>query len=154
MNFRIGLVAVATAMLLATSPAAARDMTPTEKANLKVVLDLTAAMQARDVGRASSYLADGYIQHNPFVPTGKSGFVGFFTTRWKDAKPAEPETPVVTVTQGDLVSLVFRRPKPEPADPSRTYDSFWFDTYRVQDGKVAEHWDASIKPPVPPRPAN
>jgi len=128
-------------------------LTRQEQANRQIALDLTAAMQAKDLAKASSYLADGYIQHNPNVPTGRAGFVAFFTKRWQGQPPSKPDAPVVTVVQGDLVSLIFRRPKPEPADPSKTYDSFWFDTYRIEHGKVAEHWDGSVKQPQPAAPA-
>jgi predicted SnoaL-like aldol condensation-catalyzing enzyme len=134
-----------------SAPAYAQNLTAQEQANVQTALGLTAAMAAKDVGRASAYLDDGYIQHNPNVPTGKAGFVGFFTPRWKDQKPAEPLQPVVTVAKGDLVTFVFRQPRPEPTDPSKTYDSFSFDAYRIANGKIAEHWDGGIKnPPAPP----
>ena len=135
--------------LWVSAPALAQVPTVEEKANVEAALGLTAAMAAKDVARAASYLDDGYIQHNPNVPTGKAGFVGFFTPRWKDQKPAEPEMPAVTVAKGDLVTFLFRRPRPEPADPSKTYDSFAFDAYRVKGGKIVEHWDGGVKAAPP-----
>ena len=35
--------------------------------------------------------------------------------------------------------------KPEPSNPAKTYDSFWFDMFRVKDGKLVEHWDNATK---------
>lgn len=41
---------------------------------------------------------------------------------------------------------MMRRPRPEPADATKTYDSYWFDLFRVRDGKIVEHWDSALKP--------
>jgi predicted SnoaL-like aldol condensation-catalyzing enzyme len=32
---------------------------------------------------------------------------------------------------------------PDPRDPGKTYRSYWFDMWRVEDGKLAEHWDGA-----------
>ena len=103
------------------------------------------AMAAKNVPLASSYLADGYIQHNPLVPTGKAGFVAFFNKVWAGKPPSPWVAPDEVVTEGDLVSVMLKRPKPEPSDPTKTYDSFWFDLYRVDGGKIVEHWDGATK---------
>lgn len=50
------------------------------------------------------------------------------------------------LVDGDLVQLVIRRPRPEPADATKTYNSHWFDLFRVRDGKIVEHWDPALKP--------
>jgi len=42
-------------------PAAARDLTPTEKANLKVVNDFAAAWATGDAAKVTSYLADDCV---------------------------------------------------------------------------------------------
>ncbi|MFT3905842.1 MAG: nuclear transport factor 2 family protein [Steroidobacteraceae bacterium] len=116
--------------------------------NKQIVLGLTAAMAEKNVEKAASFLADGYIQHNPNVPTGKSGFIGFFTPRWAGqqsaAKPLE-NPPVEIVAEGDVVMLIFKHATPDPVDASKSYDAFTFDAYRVVDGKIAEHWDAGVR---------
>jgi predicted SnoaL-like aldol condensation-catalyzing enzyme len=35
--------------------------------------------------------------------------------------------------------------KEEPADKTKKYDAYWFDFFRIQDGKIAEHWDNALK---------
>ena len=151
-------VPVATFLIAAhCAPALAETLSATEQANKQLVLALTKAMQEHNVPLAASYLEDNYIQHNPMVPTGKAGFAGFFSKLWKDgplpAKNTLPNPPALVVTEGDIVMLMFKRATPEPSDPSRTYDSFWFDAYRVAGDKIVEHWDPLTKPPVGARPA-
>ena len=53
---------------------------------------------------------------------------------------------IAVLAEGDLVQLMMRRPRPEPADATKTYDSYWFDLFRVKDGKIVEHWDSALKP--------
>lgn len=157
MTLRFGIAALAAAAALA-GPVLAQELNAAEKKNLEIVLAQSAAMGDRDVAKAASYLADGYIQHNPRGPSGKKAWIELFTRLWggpapDSVTPAHRETPVITVTQGDLVTLIFKRLKPEPTDPARTYESFWFDTYRVTDGLVTEHWDPEVKPPAPAPPS-
>ena len=141
----------------ACASAPAESLTREEQANRQLVLALTKAMQEHNVPLAAGFLEEGYIQHNPMVPTGKAGFVKFFSGLWKDgplpSKEAMPNPPVLVVTEGEIVILMFRRATPEPGDPSKTYDSFWFDAYRVASEKIAEHWDPLTKPPVGAKPA-
>lgn len=142
MTLRFGIAALAVAAVLA-GPALSQDLNATEKKNLEIVLAKIAAMGDRDVAKAAAYMADDYIQHNPRGPSGKKAWVEVFTRLWQGAEPHR-ETPVLTVTQGDLVTVIFMRPKPEPDDPSKTYETFWFDTYRVANGLVTEHWDSEV----------
>jgi predicted SnoaL-like aldol condensation-catalyzing enzyme len=41
----------------------------------------------------------------------------------------------------DFVSIVWKETLPDPDRPGRSYDAFTFDTFRVRDGRLAEHWD-------------
>jgi predicted SnoaL-like aldol condensation-catalyzing enzyme len=96
---------------------------------------------------AENYLAESYIQHNPTVPTGRAGFVEFFS---KFAKPkaieAKMKAPVVSiVAEGNLVVLSFVREYKEPADATKKYTTTWFDMFRIEGGKIAEHWDGAQK---------
>jgi predicted SnoaL-like aldol condensation-catalyzing enzyme len=141
----------------ACPPASAGNLTREEQANKELVVAFTKAMQEHNVPAAANFLQDDYIQHNPMVPTGKAGFVKFFSALWKDGPLPSKQTllnpPVLVVTEGDIVLLMFKRATPEPGDPGKTYDSFWFDAYRVAGDKVAEHWDPLTKPPVGAKPA-
>ena len=58
-------------------------------------------------------------------------------------RPA-PEPPVF-VAEGDKVVMMLARDLPDPDDPGKTYRSYWFDMWRIEDGKLAEHWDGAPK---------
>ena len=109
--------------------------------------------EAAQMEHAPKYLAEGYIQHNPRVPTGRQAFIDFFN---KVRKPAPIEArikaPLVSITaEGDLVTLAFVREYPEPQDASKKYTTTWFDMFRIVDGRIAEHWDPAVKRPAAPR---
>jgi predicted SnoaL-like aldol condensation-catalyzing enzyme len=52
---------------------------------------------------------------------------------------------VAILSQGDLVVFVFARELDDPADKTKKYTTTWFDMWRIENGKMAEHWDAATK---------
>ena len=111
-----------------------------------IVKDL---LEAGQWGQADKYLTERYLQHNPNVPSGRATVVDFFTKVLKVEPKPVPEkmaTPVVFVNaEGDLVTVATVRTEKDPQDPSKTYTTTWYDTWRIVDGKADEHWDAAIK---------
>ena len=96
---------------------------------------------------ADKYMAEGYIQHNPNVPTGRAAFVEAFSKRVKP-QPIEAriKAPLVAIAaDGDLVVLSFVREGVDPKDSSRKFTTTWFDMFRIESGKIAEHWDPAVK---------
>lgn len=96
---------------------------------------------------AEKYMAASYIQHNPTVPTGREAFVEFFS-RFAKSKPIEQKVKaplVAMVAEGDYVVLSFAREVPEPADAAKVYTTTWFDMFRIENGRIAEHWDGGRK---------
>jgi predicted SnoaL-like aldol condensation-catalyzing enzyme len=96
---------------------------------------------------ADKYMAEGYIQHNPNVPTGRAAFVSFFG-RIAKPKPVEARivAPLVAILgEGDMVVLAFARENPDPKNPGQKYTTTWFDMFRLEGGKIAEHWDPAVK---------
>jgi len=137
------------ALLVSTGTAAQAKEDPTLEANKKLVLDFfRVVFEAENVDAAKDFLKEDYIQHNPKVPTGRDGFVKYFKAKWKAAKPVKPELldkPVEVVAEGSLVSLMWKYQKEEAGDKTKKYDAYWFDMFRIQDGKIAEHWDNALK---------
>lgn len=127
-----------------------RHADPKLAANKRFVYDFwREVFEAAHMDLAPKYMAEGYVQHNPRVPTGRQAFIDFFSKVRKPA-PIEPrvKAPLVAMlADGDLVTMVFVREYPEPADPSKKYTTTWFDMFRIVDGRIAEHWDPAVKSP-------
>jgi predicted SnoaL-like aldol condensation-catalyzing enzyme len=120
----------------------------TLRANKRLVYDFyREVFEGGHMDLADKYLAESYIQHNPRVPTGRAAFVQVFS-KITQPKPIEPrmKSPVVSiVAEGDLVVISFAREYEEPGDATKKYTSTWFDMYRIEGGKIAEHWDGALK---------
>ena len=121
---------------------------PKLAANKRLVYDFwREVFEAAHMDLAEKYMAETYIQHNPNVPTGRAAFIEFFS-RIRKPKPIEPRVaaPLVSITaEGNLVVLAFARENPDPKDAAKKYTTTWFDMFRIEDGKVAEHWDPAQK---------
>jgi predicted SnoaL-like aldol condensation-catalyzing enzyme len=116
--------------------------------NKRLVYDFwREVFEAGQLDLAEKYLTEGYIQHNPNVPTGRAGFVSLFA-KFKKPKPIEAKVaaPLVAITaEGNMVILSFVQEHTEPKDPSKKYTTTWFDMFRIEGGKIAEHWDPAVK---------
>lgn len=117
-------------------------MTPTEL----VLNAVTAIFTTFDPNAAQQLLAEDYIQHNPAVPTGAAPIVGFI--------PGLKESGISVTThrvisEGNLVVL---HNTYENAQAFGATTLVAFDVFRVEDGKVAEHWD-NLQAPGAPNPS-
>jgi predicted SnoaL-like aldol condensation-catalyzing enzyme len=125
------------------------------EANKRLVLEFYRNVwEPQRLEAMKDYYAADIVEHNPNVKSGIAGFADTMGSRWK-AKPVQAalqNPPAMVTTDGDLVTLIFKRPRPDPADATKTYDTYWFDMFRVKNGKVVEHWDAATKPVRPPAP--
>ena len=134
--------------------AQAGGMTTKEKANLKFVLDWwREVIMARHHDLTPKYQAENYIQHNINVPTGRAGFVKFFSALPPpfggppiNPIPAKLEpAPVISFAKGDFVVLIWERDAKDPTDASKTFKFNTYDMLRLENGKVQEHWDYAQK---------
>lgn len=107
-------------------------------------------LEANHWEMADRYLTERYIQHNPNAASGRAGVVAYFTEVLKLEPSPIPEkikTPVAFVTaEGDLVTVGYVREIKDEKDPTKTYTTTWFDTWRIKDGKADEHWDPATRP--------
>lgn len=121
---------------------------PKLAANKKLVYDMWREMlEAGHIELADKYLAESYMQHNPTVPTGRKGFVDLFSKFGKPQQIVDTiKAPVVAiVAEGDLVVISFATKLTEPSDSTKTYTTTWFDMFRIENRKLAEHWDGASK---------
>jgi predicted SnoaL-like aldol condensation-catalyzing enzyme len=106
-------------------------------------------LQAGHWEMANQFLTDRYIQHNPNAKSGLPGVIYFFTQVLKvQPKPIPDKVHVNTVAviaEGDLVTVMTAKAVNNAQDPSKSYTTTWFDTWRIKDGKADEHWDPATK---------
>lgn len=90
---------------------------------------------------ANVVIRPDYIQHNPALPTGRQAFINFFALLFSQA-PQFTSTVTQSGADGDRVWVQSHQRN----SPSALGLDI-IDIYRIQDGKIAEHWDA-IEPVV------
>ncbi|PZO67918.1 MAG: hypothetical protein DI498_02480 [Paracoccus denitrificans] len=119
----------------AFAQSAPRD-TATEEANRKLVVDFyDGFFNKHDVENSARVVADSYKQHNPNVPDGKAPFVSYFTDFFKK-NPESRAKIVQSAADGDLVWLHIHS-----TDGAEDRGRAIVDIFRVEDGKIVEHWD-------------
>ena len=117
-------------------------------ANKKLCYDFyRIVLRGRRLDQAEKYMKEDYMQHNPNADTGIKGFRAYFEKLGGPLDiPATLDGLVAVQAEGDLVTLSFVREYDEPGKPGQKYTSTWFDMFRIEGGKIAEHWDNATKP--------
>ncbi|HTA40843.1 MAG TPA: nuclear transport factor 2 family protein [Bryobacteraceae bacterium] len=121
---------------------------PKLAANKKVAYDFyRIVLRGLRLDQADKYMRVDYIQHNPNADTGMAGFKAYFE-KLGGPKPVPDTLPdlVAIQAEGDFVTLSLVREYDDPGHSGQKYTSTWFDMFRIQDGKIAEHWDNATKP--------
>jgi predicted SnoaL-like aldol condensation-catalyzing enzyme len=104
----------------------------------------------------------GYIQHNPvfkkYADENKiSYYEGFKQLMGRQGGPGRggaaangPQPPQgnpveIVTAECDLVTIIHKNYRQDPtAAPGTWYEVFTFDVFRVQNGKLIEHWDGAV----------
>jgi len=132
---------------LALAGAARAEETAKEKANKAAVLAFyDAALNKLDFDAAAKYLGPYYKQHNPTAADGADGLKGFIAYLKANFPKTHSEV-TMSFADGNYVILrvhAIRTPG--------TLGNAIVDIFRLEDGKVVEHWD-SVQP-VPDKPVN
>ncbi len=104
-------------------------------------------LTALHLDQLSKFMREDYIQHNPDVDTGMDGFLRAFSKAGKPTSIPEKIPDLVSIqAEGNIVTLSFVNEQNDPIHPGKKYTTTWFDMFRIQDGKIAEHWDCAQKP--------
>ena len=94
----------------------------------------------------AQYIGANYRQHNPNAPDGPQGVLAYASDYIK-ANPQLSMDFKRIIAEDDLVAVQSHL-KPNPEDRGVAV----VDIFRVEDGKLVEHWD--VMQPVPPQTAN
>jgi len=116
--------------------------------NKRLVYDMWREfLEAGHLEKAEKYLTEDYMQHNPLAATGRKAVVEFFSrfSTPKDIVDSIKTSVVSIVAEKDLVVISFARELPDPQDKTKKYTTTWFDMFRIENGKIAEHWDCATK---------
>ena len=107
-----------------------------EEQNKKTVIAFyDAAINDKDFAAASAYLGDMYIQHNPLAADGPEGLKAFLEFANENLSAFKIEFKRV-LADGDFV-IVHGHARNGPDDRG----SAVMDIFRLENGKVVEHWD-------------
>ena len=123
-------------------------MSTPEKNKEVVELLYNMVFRGHDFSRLDEIMRDDYIQHNEDVAGGKEGFKQFFEQTFKSI-PDFSYTMKKIVADGDIVMMY--------STTTGTHTGEWVgnpgtgnklnfevvDIFRIQDGKIAEHWDVA-----------
>ena len=115
-------------------------MTPQEKKDF-VVKVYKETLEQGDLSRIDEYMRDDYIQHGPHATDGKEGFCGFART-FAAQFPERTITFKRVLCDGDLV-MTHSHLVPHPGHLGISV----MDVFRIEDGKLAEHWEAFLDVP-------
>ena len=116
--------------------------TEQERRNRAVVLDFYEnGVNLRDYAAAFKHLGDRYIQHNPNAPDGPEGFREFFTFIEKQHPKFRVEIKRIFIER-DMVAVHVRSYN----SPTKNGEA-GVDIFRLENGKIVEHWD--VIQPIP-----
>ena len=117
------------------------------EANKKIVVESYEAMlNKHDIETATKNFGAKYTQHNPTAPDGIEGFKPFFAAYIKQYPKSSVQIKRV-LADGDFVVMHVHLLL-NPDDRGRAA----VEIFRLENGKIVEHWD--VIQPIPEKPAN
>jgi predicted SnoaL-like aldol condensation-catalyzing enzyme len=143
------MAATATLFLAACAPmgAGTQGATAQQEANRQTVLAFyEKGLNQKDADAALQYVGNRYVQHNPTAADGPEGFrkfIAFLREKFPNSKSEIKRSFV----DGDYVILHVNAIR-EPG----TRGSAIVDIFKLENGKIVEHWD--VAQPVPETAAN
>ena len=134
------------ALALYAAAGVAADAAQMEANKRNVVEFYEQAINKKDFEAASKYLGSRYTQHNPVAPDGPEGlkgFIGFLKSKF----PQSHSEIKRVFADGDYVILHVHAVR-EPGTRGRAI----VDIFKLENGKIVEHWD--VAQDVPEKAAN
>jgi predicted SnoaL-like aldol condensation-catalyzing enzyme len=116
--------------------------TDRERRNRDVVVDFYEnGVNRRDYAAAFRHIGERYIQHNPNVSDGPQGLREFFDYIGKEHPDFRVEIKRIFI-EGDMVALHVRS-----YNGSTPNGEAGVNIFRLENGKIVEHWD--VIQPIP-----
>jgi len=143
---RIVLTLAVATLAFAAQAACAADAQQQEQNKKAVVEFYEKAINQKDFEAASKYLGPRYTQHNPNAADGPEGLKAFLQFL-KEKFPASRSEIKRAFGDGDHVMLHVHAVR-EPG----TRGSAIIDIFKLENGKIVEHWD--VVQPIPEKAAN
>jgi len=146
--FRPDRLAAALILVALAAPFAAADAaTAQQEANRQAVLAFyEKGLNQKDADAALAYVGDRYTQHNPNGQDGPEGFRKFIAFL-REKFPNSHSEIVRSFVDGDYVILHVHAVR-EPG----TRGNAIVDIFKLENGKIVEHWD--VVQPIPETSAN
>lgn len=137
----------ASILMLSLGNGAASAGSAQEEANRTAVLAFyEKGLNQKNADAALAHVGDRYIQHNPNAADGPDGFrkfIGFLREKFPNSHSEIKRSFV----DGDYVTLHVHAVR-EPG----TRGNAIVDIFKLENGKIVEHWD--VVQPIPENPAN
>jgi|SRR6266478_365288 len=143
---RLLLAAITFTLLTAMSSARAAGVEQLEANEKTVAAFEDAALNRKDFDAASKYLGPRYTQHNPNAADGPEGLKGYITFL-KDKFPNNRSEIKHIFADGDYVIV-----HDHAVRELGTRGFAIVNIYKLENGKVVEHWD--VIQPIPEKAAN
>ncbi len=143
---KMGLIAVCAAIGLASAVAAQAETSQEQVNKQAVIAFYDKALNDKDFAAASKYLGDRYTQHNPTAADGPDGLKAFIQFL-RDKFPQSHNEVVQSFADGDFVILHVKSVR-TPGTAGRAI----VDIFKLEKGKVVEHWD--VVQDIPEKAAN
>ncbi|MBR0878211.1 putative SnoaL-like aldol condensation-catalyzing enzyme [Bradyrhizobium japonicum] len=147
MHLIVRSVAMIAAFMLSLGNGAALAASAQEEANRAAVLAFyEKGLNQKDADAALAYVGNRYVQHNPNAPDGPDGFrkfIGFLREKFPNSHSEIKRSFV----DGDFVILHVHSVR-EPGSRGRAI----VDIFKLENGKIVEHWD--VVQDIPENPAN
>jgi len=143
---RIVPVLAATMLVLATASVQGADAQQQETNKKNVIEFYEKALNQKDFDAASRYLGPRYTQHNPAAadgPEGLKAFIQFLRGKFPNSRSEIKRV----FADGDYV-IVHVHAIREPGTRGRAI----IDIFKLENGKVVEHWDVAQE--IPEKAAN
>lgn len=137
----------ASVLMLSLGNGAALAASAQEEANRATVLAFyEKGLNQKDADAAIAYIGNRYVQHNPNAADGPDGFrkfIGFLREKFPNSHSEIKRS----LVDGDYVILHVHAVR-EPGSRGRAI----VDIFKLENGKIVEHWD--VVQEIPENPAN